>query len=233
MSSISDSIPKICGHPGCDRERQYAVYCRLHHNRALKGQDMDAPSRRLRQVCSAEGCERDRRGGGYCVMHYSRLLRGQPIDAPKRTSTNSVAGLICVISNCDDSVSSLGYCSRHYHRARRKGDLDVEPRQRRPIGSRFYDHNGYVNVKVGPGRRGWRKEHRYTMEQHIDRPLQPQETVHHVNGNCADNRLANLELWSSSHPSGQRVQDKVAWAVEFLGQYGRVDFTGQLPFVLE
>lgn len=35
-----------------------------------------------------------------------------------------------------------------------------------------------------------------------------------------DNRINNLELWTRHQPAGQRVEDKVAWAIEFLEQYG-------------
>jgi len=81
---------------------------------------------------------------------------------------------------------------------------------------------GYIIVSIpatGTSPRRRLPEHRYIMEQALGRELYADETVHHINGVRHDNRIENLELWSRSQPSGQRVADKVAWAKEILSRY--------------
>lgn len=87
----------------------------------------------------------------------------------------------------------------------------------REFGSGNITHDGYMLV-VHRGRK--MMQHRVVMQEHLGRDLLPDETVHHKNGDRLDNRLENLELWSSRHPSGQRVQDKVEFAIDFLRTYG-------------
>lgn len=67
--------------------------------------------------------------------------------------------------------------------------------------------------------RGYIAQHRLVMERYIGRHLLPSESVHHKNGNRLDNNLSNLELWASSHPSGQRVSDLLNWAEEIILKY--------------
>ena len=82
------------------------------------------------------------------------------------------------------------------------------------------DKQGYV-VASGPGSRITTRQHRYVMEQLLGRKLKNDELVHHKNGIRSDNRLDNLELWSTSHPYGQSVSDKLEWCHWFISEYNR------------
>lgn len=225
--SVDDPVEyrKTCIEEGCDRPFFGLERCSLHYGR-LKAQS--AP------VCLIESCEKPTRARGWCSMHYERWRRrGDTGDyepermpcAPKDYLSH-IEHSHCVIEGCDrPRRSTWGLCGLHYERKRTGRDVaapipapvDVDDPS---TWGRTKTADGYVRLQTFAGGVGsYIFEHRWVMQQAIGRPLFDDENVHHVNGDRSDNRLENLELWSSAQPKGQRVDDKVQFALEILRRY--------------
>ena len=168
-----------------------------------------------RPLCQVPECGKTINAKGYCHLHYRRWrLYGDPLIGHQKFNERP-----CQVEGCDRPVKGQrgghGFCALHYQRWLRSGDplaLKIAPK-----GAGHTNREGYRQV-THEGRQ--LLEHRLVMEQHLGRPLLPDETVHHRNGIRDDNRIENLELWVSSQPPGQRVEDLIVWAREIIGRYG-------------
>jgi hypothetical protein len=166
--------------------------------------------------CLIEECANSSVARGLCSSHYKigerdGWLTQYPILRKSRQEQE------CSVDGCT-KVQFLrrGWCDAHYMRNRMHGSPTGGGPDKAPKGSGTLNRDGYRLISHN-GKQVL--EHRVVMAEHIGRPLTRDENVHHLDGDRTNNRLDNLELWSTSQPSGQRVADKIEWAQNFLARY--------------
>lgn len=224
-----------CSIEGCNKPAKTRGWCPGHYHRWRKhGDPHKGGELRVRrayidgQLCSIDSCERPIHKCGWCQRHYDRWRNhGDPLGGRGGPPMRKYAvGQTCEIDGCNRVPLGLGYCRIHYKSLKKHGDPLKAKWRVNEQGKREWHpaHNGYI-VRYEPGnpnaiKNGYVYQHRQVMADHIGRPLRDGENVHHKNGKKADNDLLNLELWISSQPAGQRVQDLVGWARTLLAQYG-------------
>lgn len=204
-----------CLYIGCLEHSFSRGYCRYHYNVAKRDRLFTTPS--SERVCSVDACGKWHHSAGFCAMHYER--------ARNNGTLTGVPRVRCRVSGCTSYSGNQAMCAMHMSRFRRTGTTDLPLKQERQDSARWVNASGYV-VVFRPGHpncfdksRGTALEHRLVMSDAMKRPLTNSETVHHKNGDRTDNRIENLELWSSRNPKGQRIPDKIEYALEILRMY--------------
>jgi hypothetical protein len=216
---------RTCCIPGCDKPLYAKELCNSHYKRKQRTGDPQADrslSAQVAKICSVDGCDNIATERGWCHGHYLRWLRLGDVQASRPVARQ--ASKSCKVDGCDNPAAVRGRCLHHC--ARRRGTTKSPSSDPETVrGKGFISHGGYRIVPV-PRPLRWLTngqtsvpEHRLVMAKLLGRPLEPHESVHHRNGDRLDNRADNLELWSTSQPYGQRVDDKVKWATEFLRWY--------------
>lgn len=206
--STQRSFGRICTMPDCMSEHMARGYCASHYNKwRLYGDPLGRAGRHVGMPCST------------CGTPYGRRLRCYVCKPGQRKTGLERACIVCgktfYMQRNQVQLTNKGsgkYCSRE---CKHKSWVGVEK-----IKGTRYRRGKYMMVKTGI--RQQELEHRLVMAEVIGRPLLESEHVHHVNGEGLDNRPTNLELWSVSHPPGQRVVDKVRWAREIINLYGEL-----------
>lgn len=158
-------------------------------------------------------------------MHYARWQKhGDPLWEPR------IPAVGCIVEDCTNTHAAFGYCRSHYYRLGRYGNASIPLKMPQVSRKKPGDPEGWLNDQgyrllsraghPNSNKQGIIREHIYVMSKHLNRPLLKNENVHHKNGQRADNRVENLELWSKGQPPGQRISDKLRWALELIETYG-------------
>ena len=229
----------VCEVDGCERLATTRGMCRAHYGRFKRTGRVDADrpigAKSLPQQCAVRSCSALASERGWCHGHYLRWVRLGDVqeDRPLSRQVNSM----CDVDGCTRLAVARGMCPAHASRKRKWGDVRADQPIREVAGG-GYVHHGYRVVPVPRKLRHLTNgespylEHRLVMAQVLGRPLTDNESVHHKDGNRLNNDPSNLELWSRWQPSGQRVADKIAYAIELLERYLPSALAAQLPLIL-
>lgn len=178
-------------------------------------------------------CSRSCKYAAQTVTKPVRAIRGRVLVRYGERACNICAALYLAKTPaqmfCSQDCATVAM-----HRKRRGASISSRPCEycskaftpRKGSAGRFCSFNCKNKGQKGPAASGWKGgrivsaagyvqvsengeyvlEHRSVMAKHLGRKLEPYETVHHIDGNRANNVIENLQLRTGRHGKGAAHQ---------------------------
>jgi hypothetical protein len=207
--TIRNQDKLACLVEGCEEKAKTKLYCNRHYQRyQTKGDPgvaelLKTPNGHYGDQCSVEGCRAIHKGHSYCSNHLKRWKKyGDPL-----LTAQDLIIVKCQEDNCQMMpIHSFTRCPLHFQDWKIKSKITEY--------GCVNSVSGYRIIRLAKGGKRC-LEHRLVMRQMIGRELESFEQVHHKDGDKINNHPSNLELWTRSHPSGQRASDLINWFLKY------------------
>lgn len=133
---------------------------------------------------------------------------------------------VCKVKKCNKKRMALGYCPMHYARFKGYNKVKLLDPEKNIKKGYIIDKDGYKQIRInGKSRR----EHRVIMEAYLNRKLQNNEIVHHINEDKTDNRIENLDVMSFAEYRLLHCDDKILEKKTALNLYKKGMHMTEIP----
>lgn len=125
--------------------------------------------------------------------------------------------LTCTNCNCSFKINHRNLKKRKTNLcsacAQKESNIKLIERNKSRKKEFIYSTKGYIYLKNQDLTKGYKLAHRKEVEKHLNRKLEKNEVVHHIDGNKTNNQISNLFL------TDQKGHSKAHRSLELIGYY--------------